>query len=41
MEDTKKRVGKWDASLLHHDVSMDFFTSEALLQHQCIITWGK
>ena len=35
----KQWFGKWDASHLLHDVSIDSFVNEILLQWQCIITW--
>ena len=40
MEDTKKRVGKWDASQLLQDAQINSSMSEVFLQHQ-LSQFGK
>ena len=37
----KKWFGRWDATYLLHDASLDSSINEAFLQQQCIMTWDK
>ena len=39
MQDMKKWFGRWDATHLLHDASLDSFVNEAFLQCQCIMTY--
>ena len=41
MQDMEKLFGRWDATHLLHDASLDSFVKGAFLHWQCIITWGK
>ena len=41
MQDMEKWFGRWDATHLIHDASLDSSVNEAFLQRQCIMTWGK
>ena len=41
MQDMEKWFGRWDATHLLHDVSLDSFVNEAFLQCQRIMTWDK
>ena len=41
MQDMEKWFGRWDATHLFHDASLDSFINEAFLQRQCIMTWEK
>mgnify|MGYP000099513026 CR=1 FL=1 len=38
MQDMEKWFGRWDATHLLHDASLDSFVNEASLQCQCILT---
>ena len=37
----EKWFGRWDATHLLHEASLDSFVNEAFLQRQCIMTWDK
>ena len=39
MKDMK--IGRWDATHLLHDASLDSSVNEAFLQHRYIMTWDK
>ena len=39
MQDMEKWFGRWDATHLIHDASLDSSINEAFLQRQCIMTW--
>ena len=39
MKEMNKLFGKWDASHLLHDMSMDYFVNYVFLKQQCIIAW--
>ena len=41
MQDMEKWFGRWDATDLIHDASLDSSIKEAFLQCQCIMTWEK
>ena len=41
MQDMENCFGRWDATQLLHDASLDSYVNEAFLQHQCIITWDN
>ena len=41
MSIVEKWFGKWDATHLVHDASLDFIVNEAFVQWQCIMTWEK
>ena len=41
MQDMKKWFGRWDATHLLHDASLDSSINEAFLQCRCIMTWDK
>ena len=38
MQDMEKWFGRWDATRLLHDASLDSSVNEAFLQRQCIMT---
>ena len=40
-QDMEKWFGRWDATHLIHDASLDSSVNEAFLQRQCIMTWEK
>ena len=39
MQDIEKWFGRWDATQLLHDTSLDFSMNEAFLKRQCVMTW--
>ena len=41
MQDLEKWFGRWDATHLLHDASLDSSVNEAFLQHRYIMTWDK
>ena len=41
MQDIVKWFGRWDATHLLHDASLDSSVNEAFLQHRYIMTWDK
>ena len=41
MQDMEKWFGRWDATHLIHDASLDSSVNEAFLQRQCIMTWEQ
>ena len=41
MQDMEKWFGRWDATHLLHDASLDSSVNEAFLQRHCIMTWDK